>query len=561
MILNADALTGAVQSDIAIVGAGPAGIVTALEAAAAGFDVTLVESGTDRFDSAVQALGDAAERDETLHAPMSIATRRQIGGTSAIWGGRCVPYDPVDFDYRPWIVDHTWPVSYGDVDKYFQRACEWFLCGRAAFDAREIGLPPSIVPGLPNGEVLTSNLERWSLPTNFGRQYGEALRRSPRVKLVTGATCTAVIPTAGEGDVDRLACRTLGGKAFDVRARCYVVACGGLEGTRLLLASPTRSGRAIGNHSDHLGRWYMGHLEGIAARVRFNTPPRETLYHWERDADGVYVRRRMTFSREFQKAHGLPNIAAWLVHPELAAAAHRSGVLSFAYLALSSPLGRFLAPEALRLAMTGVRVPGVPYGGGEPSPVAAHLANLVRDAGPTARFMLEFGAKRFLARGRRVPGFMVYRADNVYPLQYHGEQLPRRDSRVTLADARDAVGMPRLRIDIRYSDADVDGILRAHRCWDEYLRKHGVGRIDFLSNDPAEDVRTRLGGGFHQVGTTRMSARAEDGVVDADLAVHGFPTLHVASSSVFPTSGQANSTFMIVVFALRLVEHLKRALS
>jgi len=74
-------------------------------------------------------------------------------------------------------------------------------------------------------------------------------------------------------------------------------------------------------------------------------------------------------------------------------------------------------------------------------------------------------------------------------------------------------------------------------------------------------VRTRLGGGFHQVGTTRMSARAEDGVVDANLAVHGFPTLHVASSSVFPTSGQANSTFMIVVFALRLVEHLKRALS
>jgi hypothetical protein len=30
---------------------------------------------------------------------------------------------------------------------------------------------------------------------------------------------------------------------------------------------------------------------------------------------------------------------------------------------------------------------------------------------------------------------------------------------------------------------------------------------------------------------------------------------------VFPTSGQANSTFMIVVFALRLAEHLKRSLS
>ena len=73
-------------------------------------------------------------------------------------------------------------------------------------------------------------------------------------------------------------------------------------------------------------------------------------------------------------------------------------------------------------------------------------------------------------------------------------------------------------------------------------------------------MRARLGAGFHQTGTTRMSTWADDGVVDENLAVHGFPMLHVASSSVFPTSGQANSTFMIVVFALRLVDHLKNAL-
>ena len=46
------------------------------------------------------------------------------------------------------------------------------------------------------------------------------------------------------------------------------------------------------------------------------------------------------------------------------------------------------------------------------------------------------------------------------------------------------------------------------------------------------------------------SGLLEDDVVDTDLAVHGFPTLHVVSSSVFPTSGQANSTFMIVVFGV-----------
>jgi hypothetical protein len=304
----------------------------------------------------------------------------------------------------------------------------------------------------------------------------------------------------------------------------------------------------------------MGHVEGVVANLQLGTPPSETIFDYERDVDGVYVRRRLSFSRDFQRKEALPNVASWLVHPELADARHRSGVLSFAYLALSSPLGRRLAPEALRFAMTGERVPGVPYGGGERSPLSKHLGNVAHDLGATARFGFGFGAKRFLARGRRAPGFAVYSRDNVYPLQYHGEHLPQRESRVTLADDRDAVGMPKLRIDVRFADADVEGIVRAHRHWDDYLRRHRVGQIDYLVEDVGEAVRSRLGAGFHQTGTTRMSARPEEGVLDPDLAVHGLPGLHVVSSSAFPTSSQANSTFMIVVFALRLAEQLKRVL-
>jgi choline dehydrogenase-like flavoprotein len=53
-----------------------------------------------------------------------------------------------------------------------------------------------------------------------------------------------------------------------------------------------------------------------------------------------------------------------------------------------------------------------------------------------------------------------------------------------------------------------------------------------------------------------MSADPADGVVDANLAVHGFEDLFVASSSAFPTSSQANSTFMLTAFAVRLADHL-----
>jgi choline dehydrogenase-like flavoprotein len=57
-----------------------------------------------------------------------------------------------------------------------------------------------------------------------------------------------------------------------------------------------------------------------------------------------------------------------------------------------------------------------------------------------------------------------------------------------------------------------------------------------------------------------MAARAEDGVVDEHLAVHGMSNLFVASSSAFVTSSQANPTFMIVTFALRLADRLKSVL-
>jgi choline dehydrogenase-like flavoprotein len=165
-----------------------------------------------------------------------------------------------------------------------------------------------------------------------------------------------------------------------------------------------------------------------------------------------------------------------------------------------------------------------------------------------------------LPHRRRGPGFFVYSKDNSYPLQYHGEQVPNRSSRITLAGDRDAIGMPKLRIDVRFSPQDVDGIVRSHQVWDNYLRETGVGRLVYRSPDPAAAVWSRIGAGFHQLGTTRMAARPEDGVVDSDLAVHGLSNLFVASSSAFVTAGQANPTFMIVPFAVRLADRLQKVL-
>ncbi|MBV8942440.1 MAG: hypothetical protein JO240_11965 [Solirubrobacterales bacterium] len=301
----------------------------------------------------------------------------------------------------------------------------------------------------------------------------------------------------------------------------------------------------------------MGHAEGIVARVRFTTPPHATIFGYERDVDRVYVRRRFSFTGAAQKRLGLPNIVAWLANPLLPDPVHQSGALSFMYLALASPLGAVFAPDAQRMSLTGHSVPGAPYGPVERGPVREHVRNVIREAGPTARFVVDFGIRRFFTRRRRVPGFFLYSPSNAYPLQYHGEHLPNRESRVTLGEPRDALGMPRLNIDIRFSEDDVRGVVRAHRHWDEYLRRHGCGRIEYLHEDLEGAVEERLGAGFHQVGTTRMSASPRNGVLTPDLALHGFEDLFIVSSSALVTSGQANSTFMIVVLALRLADRLR----
>ena len=193
------------------------------------------------------------------------------------------------------------------------------------------------------------------------------------------------------------------------------------------------------------------------------------------------------------------------------------------------------------------------------SPKRQHLANLARHPLDALRFIVGFGARRFLARSRRPPGFFVYNPGNAYRFQYHGEHLPRRESRVTLDRQTDALGMRMLAINLRFTDADIDGVVRAHRHWDAHLRACGVGELCFLEADPEAEVAAGLA--FHQVGRPGSAATAEQGVVDADLKVFGVSNVYVVSSSTFVTSGQANSTFMVVAFAVRLADQLADELS
>jgi choline dehydrogenase-like flavoprotein len=541
-------------ADVAVVGAGPMGIVTALELADRGHRVTLIESGGSGLVADAQALS-RHEGNDPWHVPSELAVRRQVGGTSALWGGRCVPFDPIDFEPRPVQPDALWPLPWGEMARHLPKACDWCQCGRAVFSTTELPelATHEMIPGFKDGAVRTTSLERWALPTRFGRFYRERLERTPALELITDLTCVRIACDPATGKVDHLVLRSLDGVEATARARRYVVATGGLEATRLLLASNDVHAAGVGNASGHLGRWYMAHVEARVARVHLTTPPGLTIHAHELDADGVYVRRRFTFAPETQRQRGLANAAIWFVNPAMGDPSHGSGILSGVYLTLISPIGRYMLAEAIRLA--GTKTTG-------PVRKRDHVRNIVRDLGPAARFAVGFSYRRFLKRGRKAPGFFVRSAANVYPLDYHGEHLPNPDSRVVLTDERDALGVRRIRTEMSFSEADIDSVGLAMATLDDALRDAGVGHLEYLYDDIAAGVRDCLrgGSGYHQTGTTRMAASAADGVVDANLSVYGTENLFIASTSTFPTSSQANPTLTGIAFAVRLAEHLDEQL-
>jgi choline dehydrogenase-like flavoprotein len=138
------------------------------------------------------------------------------------------------------------------------------------------------------------------------------------------------------------------------------------------------------------------------------------------------------------------------------------------------------------------------------------------------------------------------------------EQLPNPDSRITLSDRRDPLGMRISRIDWRVSEEEARAMRRITELMLEQLSRMGL-------EPPVLEEWVRDGATFpdtirdiaHPTGTTRMADDPACGVVDAQCQVHSVHGLFLAGSSVFPTAGHANPTQMIVALAVRLSDTLK----
>ncbi|MFD1107099.1 GMC oxidoreductase [Sphingobium olei] len=530
---------------IVIVGSGPVGLGLAVDLARRDIPVMLLESGESNANPVVQQLSDAELTDARRHDKMAVAVARRLGGTSNLWGARCLPFDPVDFAPRD-FVDARWPIRYTDLAPYWDRAIRSTAAGANHFDTS-----PILSQDADDG-FTADRLERWANVQAAQNVHADAIRSMPALEVRTRCTVTD-LKTAG-GRVERLTvAHSITGETVDIDVDTVVLAAGGIETTRLLLAAQKVNPGLFGGPDGPLGRHYMGHLIGEIADVTFSSSDIGRAFDFHVDDYGSYVRRRLVASDRTQIENRLLNCAFWPVVAPVADPRHRSAILSMVYLALSvGPLGRLIVAEAIRRR----------HALDKPQRIAAHVRNLIVGAPSAAAFAAQFFWRRYF-RPERLPGFFVQNAANRYGLFYHSEQAPHPDSRVVLTDQVDRLGLPKLKIDLRFTDQDVDSVVCTHDLLDQWMRKVGMGVLHYRMplEERAAAVMEQAAHGTHQVGLARMADDRTQGVVDGDLACFDLPNLFLATTAVLPTSGQANPTLTAVALALRLGDRLAQRMT
>lgn len=498
-------------ADVCIVGSGAAGISIALQMASKGHSVLLIESGGESPTPATESFN-VGENVGTIALRLTQTRTRALGGATRLWYGQCITLDPIDYRLRSWVPNSGWPIQSAALEPFYRKAERFFQIPQDTYDERiyrQFGLTP---PAFERS-VFEFKPTIYTPLIDFHKHFRASLEGSKSIRVVCDATATRIRLNDARTRVDCVDVQSLHGATRRVTANAYVIACGGIENARLLLASD------VGNDSDMVGRFLQDHLTGDVAELK---PDGAASLQ---DVFGLLYRDKI---RYFPKFH--LSAAAQEKHRVLNATMHMrfeygaSGVESMRRFVRAVRRGQ-LPPDALN---EGLRV----------------LRNL-----PAAARV----AYRRYGRGLSPD----IKPDRIL-FQVHSEQTPNPESRVTLSDRRDTLGQPLARVDWRLGPLEQRTFQTMYALIEAQVAKQRLGTLTPRAWIHESDWTSHVQDTSHPTGSTRMATSPAHGVVDTNCQVFGIEGLYVAGSSVFPTNGYANPTLTIVALALRLSEHLSQ---
>jgi choline dehydrogenase-like flavoprotein len=523
MLIDARALPAneVLRANVCIVGAGAAGISLAMEFAGAQFSVLLLEGGGLGFEHSSQFLNCGQSRGRAF-PPLENTRRRQFGGTTAVWFGRCRALDAIDFQSRPSFPNNGWPFSRDELEPFTLRALD--LCQIESDDSR-------MQRDVFTAAGLESKLFHFSPPTHFGQAYLPRLRAAANLRLVLHTNVTEIELDPGGGTVTRLLCATLGGRRFSIAARFFILATGGLENPRLLLNSRKVHPSGIANSGDLVGRYFMEHIYAFPAAVTAfpaGFPPEYMRLNYDSFQRHIAPTLAIGLPESVMREQGLPNAAAFFVRRPV----HKTDDRFY-----SRKMRGFISlMEVLRHRRAHSRQ------------LIGYARETIVNAGTVLALMGKAAKARLSGLGE-------------YALHLQMEPVPNRESRITLVDSRDALGVNQICVEWRLTSQDLEGLQRFVDLILRGLASFGLQTRLIHHERDEEGWPVFMPSSRHHMGTTRMSRNPRSGIVDQDCRVHGIGNLYLAGSSVFPSAGMANPTLTIIALAVRLADHLKRVLS
>lgn len=501
---------------VVIVGGGTVGIYLAVLLARAGREVVVLEAGNEslgNFDA------DTYSSVGFKHEGISIGRSKSLGGTSNLWGGQLVEFQPVDFEGREWLPDSKWPVGYEEMSAFYKPTyrnlgvAESLLEDDAVF--RQLRMP---VPRLTDGVELF--LTRWLKIPSMAGAFRKEVQESDRIRLLLDHVVTGF--DGDSGRIDSLRVQDPGGRAHRITGREFILASGTIETSRLLLhGSFSNDWDCPWRGNENVGRYFQDHIGGRVASVH----PRDKKRFLDLFSSIVLA------GEKFQPKLRLGN--------ETLARDH---VLNMhAMLHFESAIGENMVflKQFLKAAVYSRKIEGVGEFIRNMVACGRHLPPLMW------RYMVQ--NRVFVPSGSKIS----------FVLQ--SEQTPLAESRITVDQTvRDRFGLPKVVLDWRLGHEEFpamkDFALRCKRA----LESSGLAELrildGLLQQEPAFFQTMR--DNYHHVGGARMGWSAADGVVDGDLRVFGTENLHVIGAATFRTTSNANTTFVAMSFATRLVQRL-----
>jgi choline dehydrogenase-like flavoprotein len=523
-----------VQTTVCIIGGGVAGITMAMELDKQGVDVCLLESGGFNPDDDTRDLYRGEDVGEWRYNFADGSRSRFLGGSSNCWGGWCRPLDPWDFEKRDWIAHSGWPFGLSELTPYYERTHALLKLGPNNFDPEfwEKSINRTDVRRIPlvSGKVRDT-ISQFSPPARFGKMYRENLKRSQRVRVFLYANATNIDTDRTAKTVTRVQVSTLTGRKMEVVANTFVLATGGIENARLLLASNKVQSAGLGNGNDLVGRFFMDHPRLFSGNIQFTrewsrNKLSDVKYHYMNaavSAHGTCVAHQFALTPEVMKQESILNARVWF-------ASVFPGEGSEGAQALFRCKQALLQKEQADWKLS--------------KDLATMMAHPLDTLGYGYTRLFQ---PRWLIKGVK--------------FQIIVEPEPDPNSRVMLSPTqKDQLGMQRVRLDWRLGEKVKRTFDRTLAILADDMRQSGVAQVDL---DPALEGNrwpADLEGTWHHMGTTRMHDSPKQGVVDRNCRVHGMTNLYIAGSSVFPTAGANFPTITLAALTFRMSEHIGKQL-